>query len=295
MTKVVTYNIQFGRGRDGKVDLGRIIDAVRGADVIALQEVDRFWARSHMMDQVEVLVDAFPSYDYAFGAGVDQATGTVGGDGRPQRRQFGNLFLSREPIEYTRHHLLPKRASIGPLSIQRSVLECAVEVSGTRIRFMNTHLTHLCSETRVPQAQELLRIHEEAPYEGLPVCGKIEVNPLGDGADYWADGVMSEEVPAHVVILGDFNCTPDTPEYELISGPLSPYGGRVTHPLGFVDAWVYAGGDPDGGFTSDVKDQPARLDYAFVSAGLRERIARCWVDETAPGSDHQPVWLELAA
>ena len=248
-----------------------------------------------MVDQVEVLVDAFPGYDYAFGAGVDQATGTVGGDGRPQRRQFGNLFLSREPIEYTRHHLLPKRASIGPLSIQRSALECAVQLSGTRIRFMNTHLTHLCSETRLPQAQELLRIHEETPYEGLPVCGNIEVNPLDDGGDYWADGVMSEEVPAHAVMLGDFNCTPDTPEYELISGPLSPYGGRVTHPLGFVDAWVYAGGDPDGGFTSDVKDQPARLDYAFVSAGLRECIARCWVDEAAPGSDHQPVWLELAA
>ena len=70
---------------------------------------------------------------------------------------------------------------------------------------MNTHLTHLCSETRVPQAQELLRIHEEAPYEGLPVCGTIEVNPLGDGGDYWADGVMSGEVPAHAVMLGDFN------------------------------------------------------------------------------------------
>ena len=83
MIKIVTYNIQFGRGRDSKVDLGRIIDAVRGADVIALQEVDRFWTRSHMVDQVEVLVDAFPGYDYAFGAGVDQATGTVGGNGRP--------------------------------------------------------------------------------------------------------------------------------------------------------------------------------------------------------------------
>ena len=71
MIKIVTYNIQFGRGRDSKVDLGRIIDAVRGADVIALQEVDRFWTRSDMVDQVEVLVDAFPGYDYAFGAGVD--------------------------------------------------------------------------------------------------------------------------------------------------------------------------------------------------------------------------------
>ena len=194
MIKIVTYNIQFGQGRDGKVDLSRIIDAVQGADVIALQEVDRFWTRSQMADQVEVLVNAFPGYDHAFGAGVDQAAGGPGEDGRPQRRQFGNLFLSREPIEYCRHHLLPKSASIGPLSIQRSALECAVTFSGTRIRFVNTHLTHLCSETRVPQAQELLRIHKEAPHEGLPVCGAIEVNPLRDGGDYWSEGLMSGEV-----------------------------------------------------------------------------------------------------
>ena len=295
MIKIVTYNVQFGQGRDGKVDLSRIIDAVQGADVIALQEVDRFWTRSQMVDQVKVLVDAFPGYDHAFGAGVDQAAGGSGEDGRPQRRQFGNLFLSRESIEYCRHHLLPKSASIGPLSIQRSALECAVTFSGTRrIRFVNTHLTHLCSETRVPQVQRLLRIHKEAPHEGLPVCGAIEVNPLRDGGDYWAEGLMSGEVSSNAVMLGDFNCTPDTPEYELITGPLSPYGGRVTHPLGFLDAWLYAGGDPDGGFTSDVKNEPARLDYAFVSAGLRERISRCWVDDVASGSDHQPVWLELA-
>ena len=43
MTKIVTYNIQFGQGRDGKVDINRIVDALQGADVIALQEVDRFW------------------------------------------------------------------------------------------------------------------------------------------------------------------------------------------------------------------------------------------------------------
>ena len=75
MTRIVTYNIQFGQGHDGKVDLSRVIHAIEGADVIVLQEVDRFWTRSHMADQVEVLINAFPGYDYAFGAGVDhQAT-----------------------------------------------------------------------------------------------------------------------------------------------------------------------------------------------------------------------------
>ncbi|TIV23825.1 MAG: EEP domain-containing protein, partial [Mesorhizobium sp.] len=32
--KIVTYNIQYGIGLDGRYDVGRIADAVRGADVI---------------------------------------------------------------------------------------------------------------------------------------------------------------------------------------------------------------------------------------------------------------------
>src|SRR4029453_11376379 len=40
--KLVTYNIQFGLGRDNRYDLARIASEVSGADVIALQEVERF-------------------------------------------------------------------------------------------------------------------------------------------------------------------------------------------------------------------------------------------------------------
>ena len=294
MIKIVTYNIQFGQGRDGKVDLGRIIDSVKGADLIALQEVDRFWPRSGEIDQVKEITNAFESYDYAYGPGVDQAGGEIDHVGRPVRRQFGNLLLSRQPIVYCRHHLLPKSASIGPLSIQRSALECAVNFGDTPFRFINTHLTHINSETRVPQVEALLRIHHDAAHEGVPVSGAIEVNPLKDGGNYWEEGLMDFEVPPHAVVLGDFNSVPHTPEYEHMVGSLSPYGGRVTHPLGFVDAWVYGGGDVDAGFTSDVDDVPARLDYAFVSATLRNRIQKCWVDEAAEGSDHQPVWVELS-
>ena len=40
---VSTYNIQWGKGRDGVVDLGRIARAVADADIIGLQEVERNW------------------------------------------------------------------------------------------------------------------------------------------------------------------------------------------------------------------------------------------------------------
>ena len=51
--KCVTYNIQYGKGRDNRVDLSRIGDEISGADLIALQEVDRFWPRTGNIDQMQ--------------------------------------------------------------------------------------------------------------------------------------------------------------------------------------------------------------------------------------------------
>lgn len=44
--KLVTYNIQFSRGKDGRYDLECIAGEAEGADVIALQEVERHWPPS---------------------------------------------------------------------------------------------------------------------------------------------------------------------------------------------------------------------------------------------------------
>ena len=44
--KIVTYNIQLGLGKDGRFDPQGIANEVNGADVIALQELERYWHRS---------------------------------------------------------------------------------------------------------------------------------------------------------------------------------------------------------------------------------------------------------
>ncbi|TIN57465.1 MAG: EEP domain-containing protein, partial [Mesorhizobium sp.] len=41
--KLVSYNIQYGYGSDGRYDLARATRLVDGADIIALQEVERHW------------------------------------------------------------------------------------------------------------------------------------------------------------------------------------------------------------------------------------------------------------
>ncbi|MEE8365158.1 MAG: endonuclease/exonuclease/phosphatase family protein [Gammaproteobacteria bacterium] len=285
MMKLVTYNIQYGKGLDGQVDLDRIADEIHGADIIALQEVERFWPRTGNVDQVAELYTHFNDYYWAYGAGVDlHVEGST--PQAPRRRQFGNMLLSRFPLLYSRHHLLPKYGSTGPLSIQRSAIEASIHIGDFAIRFYSVHLTHLSAETRLPQIEKLLDIHQKAQYEGAPVSGNLSGMDLESGVD-------SQQVPDLAIMMGDFNFQPDSREYNRIIGPISDYGGHVSNPVGLVDAWCECGNDKMDGKTSDVNKVPARLDYCFVSAQIRDRIKSCRVDTTATGSDHRPVWIEI--
>ena len=69
--RAVTYNIQFGRGKDGRCDLERCLAEVRGADIIALQEVERFWRRSGLVDQPAVIGELFPDHHWVYGPSFD--------------------------------------------------------------------------------------------------------------------------------------------------------------------------------------------------------------------------------
>lgn len=286
--KLVTYNIQFGRGRDEIIDLERIAREVTGADIIALQEVDRHFPRSGDVDQVAVFTSLFPRHHAEYGPGLNLAADAIAADGTVvhRRRQFGNLTLSHYPIRYVRHHLLPKYASTGPISIQRSALECVIDTPIGPLRVINTHLTHLSGATRAPQIERLKRIHRDARLEGAPVCGDMD-------RSYWR---LDEPLPAPpdaTIMMGDFNLEPGSEEYDMIVGPSSDYGGRINNPEYFADAWVAAGHDEGGGVSGDIHGRPVRIDYMFLSPALTPRIVDCRIDDGAVGSDHQPVWLEL--
>ncbi len=287
--RFVTYNIQYGKGRDGLVNLERIAQEVAGADIIALQEVERFWTRSGDVDQATRLGELLPSYFWHYGPGVDLDASTRDATGRVRRRrrQFGNMLLAKTPLQACRNHLLPKYASCGPLSIQRAALEAIVEVGeGRAVRAYSIHLTHLSAETRLPQVKRLLKIHRRAPMEGVALCGSDVYAELA------RDGIP-EGMPRCAILMGDFNFLPRSREYVAIVGPESDYGGIITNPEGFVDAWSWSGQTIESGTTSDIRGMPARLDYFFVSAELAGSIRGVRVDESATGSDHQPLWMEL--
>ena len=286
--KLVSYNIQYGRGRDGVFDLERIADSIAGADVIALQEVERYWQRSGMCDQPRAIAGLLGEYHWIYGAGFDVDAGSREASGRVRnrRRQFGNMLLCRQPIWSSRNHLLPKYASLGPMSIQRSALEGVIESGRGWLRLYSVHLTHLCAETRLPQVETLLDLHRRAPVEGAALSG-------GGLKDEWIQDGLPPPLPGVAIMMGDFNMEPDSEEYTRFTGPVSSYGGRVTNPHGFVDAWVAAGNAERDGVTAEIDGREVRLDYCFVSAALGEHITAARIDSQAAGSDHQPLWVEI--
>lgn len=287
-----SYNIQYGTGRDGRVDLARIARAVEAADVIALQEVERFTQRTGMIDQPEAIGALLPRFHWTFGPGMDLDADVVapGGAVTRRRRQFGNMLLSRSPILAARNHLLPKFGTLTQFSLQRCALEGVIAAPGGKhLRAVSVHLSHLSDGDRGPQVDALLDVHRRAPAEGGAWCG-------GNRDPSWLEGKPAVPMPREAVMMGDFNMTSASPLYERIVGPRSAEYGRMNNLEGFVDAWVAAGNREDSGVTCEAgtPPKPVRIDFCFASSALAGLVRRAWIDSEADGSDHQPIFTEIA-
>jgi endonuclease/exonuclease/phosphatase family metal-dependent hydrolase len=84
----MTYNIHFGHGRDGRVDLHRVARVIQEAkpDLIALQEVDHLRRRSGRVAQGETIARLL-EMEYAAGHNWFLDEGA-----------YGNVFLARWPV-----------------------------------------------------------------------------------------------------------------------------------------------------------------------------------------------------
>lgn len=285
--KFVTYNIQYGLGQDNRTDLERIAEAVADADVIALQEVERFWQRSGLVDQPAELARLLPEHHWVFGPNLDMDASFRDDDGRlvNRRRQFGTMLLSRSPILSSRNFPLPKLGLAESHSIQQGILEGVIDTPRGPLRIYSTHLSHLAPETRLPQVRAILDLHGRAPDEGGAWCGS---HP--DPQSGWTEGEMPP-MPRHAILMGDLNFETGSEEYDLLTGPLTARYGRLKPLGGFVDAWTEAG-HPEGSGRS-VADRIARIDHCLVSTDLAGTVQRAWIDERAVGSDHFPLWVEM--
>jgi endonuclease/exonuclease/phosphatase family metal-dependent hydrolase len=301
MIRIVTYNIQYGTGLDGRFDLDRIVEVIRDADIVGLQEVEVGWDRSGNHDIPAMLAQKMPEHYVAWGPNIDVIKNEGGRLARPcaPRRQFGNMILSRFPIVSTRNHLLPRYGAASLLDMQRGALEATIATPGGHLRIYCTHLCHLSENQRRRQLECVLRIIDEAPFQGPPLSGS---HPRDQS---WSGEPQLPPVPTEAIVLGDFNCTPDSASYALLAGEGSARHGRLTQLGRFVDAWEVARerhGVPDGatidGATRYVENPPRagkgrRVDFCFLPVGFADRVRVAKVVPEAVGSDHLPLIVEI--
>lgn len=288
--KCVTYNIQYGIGLDGRYDLSRIAEAVRGADVIALQEVSRHNPQNGGHDMVAELHDLLPDYFSVYGAPYTVDMGSAIEDGRAVDRQFqfGNMILSKTSIQASRNLLLPRSRTFDRLNLQRGALEALIATPFGDVRFYSVHLDHTSPSERIAQIRWLVAKVLAYANEGGAVTGTSEM------------GFPEPPHPEEFVLMGDFNLEPGGPEYVEMTGLLDAEFGITRRAHLPVDA-ATLGAAPASGRVTWIdprrQDDPSRrrcLDYCFVSAGMTPRVKACRIDEAAVGSDHRPVWMELA-
>lgn len=281
--KIVTYNIQFGLGKDGNFDLERIAGEVDGADIISLQEVERNWQRSGMVDQSKVLAELLDQYYWVYGPFFDIDASHRQPDDKVIniRRQFGNMILSKTPIISTRIFPLPKSIINDQRNMVVGMLEGVIDLQNSNaLRIYNAHLSAKSADDRIAQIHTIRKIIANAPNEGGAWTGP-STHPL------WLEDKITPPMPEEFVLLGDFNLPPQDREYDHLV--------RVDdNECMLLDSWTLAGREINEGVTYRANPKNSqRIDFAFVDKTMQHNVLGTRVDNDAQGSDHQPYWIEL--
>jgi endonuclease/exonuclease/phosphatase family metal-dependent hydrolase len=286
--RLVSWNIQWGRGLDGRVDLVRCVSSLRAydPDVICLQEV----AVNHpglpggaAMDQVSVLSGLFLGYEHAYGAATDLPDGLGG------RRLFGNMILSRYPLLQVFRHALPfgDATPFAPKpAMARAALEAVVAAPWGAVRVITTHLEFYSSNAREKQLAALGEIYRSGWKRSQLANAVTDTDP------------PFAVLPAgeQAVICGDFNCAPDAPEMAALLRADSP--SAVSPAPTLLDAWPAMNGllphlPTAGKVASEYFPHPVCFDRAYLSENLLPQLRGVDIDIYGDASDHQALILDF--
>lgn len=179
--RVMTYNVHSCIGMDGKLSAERIARVIARAnpDVVALQELDVGRARTGGMDQAH-LIARFLEMDFHFHPAM-----------HIEEERYGDAILTHLPMRTVKAGGLPGLADKPKLE-PRGALWVALDLHGTEIQVINTHLGLLPSE-RIVQAEALLS----------------------------SDWIAHEQCRAPVILCGDFNASPTSPVCRLLRSRLN--------------------------------------------------------------------------
>lgn len=280
--KLLSWNIQWGRGMDGFVDTSRIVQTIQQLgdfDIICLQEVAVNFPGlpgSRGENQFDRLSVALDGYVGIYGIATDVPDRYEG------RNLFGNAIYSRFPIGQVWRHLLPWQAEMMTPSMQRVLVEAVVQTDIGAVRVMTTHLEYYSQRQRAIQIDAIRELHRNAcamsrrKFLNEEKNGPFEVFPR----------------PEQAVLCGDLNFPAWAHEHKQI---LASFEDGIPN---FHDAWSVLHPDKQhpptvGIHPVDFVDRPECFDFIFVTDGLIPHLKTYGSDRLTEASDHQPIWVEF--
>lgn len=174
--RLMTYNVHRCVGTDRKLDVERVAEVIAAErpDVVALQELDVLRARTKGVDQAHRLAELLKmSFHFHPAMTVEEEL-------------YGDAILTALPERRIKARGLPLYKRVPGLE-PRGALWVEVDVDGTKVQIINTHLG-LVPQEQKRQAAALL-------------------GPDWMGADEWL---------APGIVLGDFNATPYSATYRML-------------------------------------------------------------------------------
>jgi len=274
--RLATWNIQWGRGIDGRVDCARIASWLRARDpdIVCLQEVADGMADlagADGSDQFAAFAALFPDHRLVDGAGVE--TWDAGG----RRRRFGNAILTRFPLAQVRRHALPWLDD-SKMTMPRLLLEVVVTTTQGPLRVMTTHLEYFSEAAR--------EIHVDAIIAAIAEAQARAATPPATGGGPYAPTPQT----VSTVLTGDFNMRPQAAARLRLEKPSPGYDPMI-------DAWRALNPDaphpPSFCIADQTYGEPHCADYVLVSRDLARRLSAIAYDQDTRLSDHQPVVVDF--
>jgi endonuclease/exonuclease/phosphatase family metal-dependent hydrolase len=279
--RAMTYNIHHGTGNDDctpppvtrppstecAFDLDRIAQVIReqAPDVVALQEVDRFWGRSGTIDHPALLAEALGMYP-CYGANLNHNPDSHAA----VPHQYGTLILSKFDILECRNTFLPSTRPATDTTPavnreQRGLLETLLNVRGVPLRFYNTHYEHTSQFADVRTAQINATIE---------LIGAFEEDTILAG-DLNAQPTAPEMQPLFAVFRDTWViANPGAPGYTITASPTAEPTRRIDYLLLSPQVSVAGAAVPISPLTRFAADHypvVADLSLPGTNVGIRRR------------------------
>lgn len=233
--RVMSYNIKHGQTNasctqparipgqpplaDCQLDLQASIDVIRAKDpdIVGMQEIDRFWARSGNVDEAAAIAKGLKMPHYCYAPNLDHQPDSHS----LVPHQYGTLIVSRFPIFSCTHTLLRR---VGTTE-QRGLLMASINVRGVPLQFYTTHL-HTVKADRLLQTEDIAAVLDAAP-----AGAKVLVGDFNARSTFTT--TVSEMVPIYNRLLDAWREAP-APSPENPDGFTSP-AKLVGNPTSRID------------------------------------------------------------